>query len=445
MAAKSIRLPRYVVKQHNKFWARFGVPEDVRPAFGGSREHWVNLHTDQLHIATAKVHRVASEFRAQVAQARGMAGAVEADAMDWRKAVDEAGTDHRELAIEKAIEAASGLYVAGGIAAVRKTASLFHDGDTAAALVDIGGPKARAFVDIVLEGKKPLRPFIDPWSTMRATEVEPKTASIDRAAVSRFVDKHPIASDVTKPAVAAWIEARKAEVSAPTVQREVSSLRSFWGYLQTRGEVSEDATPLAGQRFKDRRKDRAAAKREAFTLDEVSALYGKALAATDQELADLIALAAYTGARREELAALKVADVTDDWISIRGAKTDAGDRDVPVHKAAAPILARLIGKRKAGYVFADLDEDKWGHRGDAVGKRFTRLKTAAGHGPGKTLHSIRHTFSQALRARDVSEDLVADLMGHRLTTMTYGRYGSRAAARKLLPAALAKLRYPKPL
>jgi len=41
VAAKSIRLPRYVVQQHNRFWARFGVPEDVRPAFGGSREHWV--------------------------------------------------------------------------------------------------------------------------------------------------------------------------------------------------------------------------------------------------------------------------------------------------------------------------------------------------------------------------------------------------------------------
>jgi hypothetical protein len=36
-------------------------------------------------------------------------------------------------------------------------------------------------------------------------------------------------------------------------------------------------------------------------------------------------------------------------------------------------------------------------------------------------------------------------MGHRLTTMTFGRYGSRAASRKLLPGALAKLRYPRPL
>jgi hypothetical protein len=47
--------------------------------------------------------------------------------------------------------------------------------------------------------------------------------------------------------------------------------------------------------------------------------------------------------------------------------------------------------------------------------------------------------------RPLATELVADLMGHRLTTMTFGRYGSRAASRKLLPGALAKLRYPKPL
>jgi len=173
VATKSIRLPRYVVKQHNKYWARFGVPEDVRPGFGGSREHWVNLHTDQLHIATAKVHRIASEFRARVAQARGMAGAVEADALEWRKAVNEADPEHRDIAIDRTIKAAAGLYVPGGIKEVERTARLFHDDDNAAALVDRGGPKARAFVDIVLEGKKPLQPFIGPWSSVAPLRLSP--------------------------------------------------------------------------------------------------------------------------------------------------------------------------------------------------------------------------------------------------------------------------------
>ena len=129
----------------------------------------------------------------------------------------------------------------------------------------------------------------------------------------------------------------------------------------------------------------------------------------------------------------------------QGCQDGRGNREVPVHKAATPILRRLIGKRAAGFVFNGLDGDQWGHRGDALGKRFTRLKASLGHGPDKTFHSIRHTFSQLMRGHDVSEDLIADMMGHKLATMTGGRYGSPAARRKLLPGALARLKYPRPL
>ena len=37
--------------------------------------------------------------------------------------------------------------------------------------------------------------------------------------------------------------------------------------------------------------------------------------------------------------------------------------------------------------------DRYGKRGDAVDKRFTRLKTGLGHGATKTFHGIRHTAS----------------------------------------------------
>jgi integrase len=95
-------------------------------------------------------------------------------------------------------------------------------------------------------------------------------------------------------------------------------------------------------------------------------------------------------------------------------------------------------------VIDGLSSDKYGNRGDALGKRFTRLKAGLGHGPDKTLHSIRHTFSHILRERGVVESLVSDLMGHRLTGETFARYG-RSGSHKLLPAALARLKYPKPL
>jgi integrase len=368
---------------------------------------------------------------------------VEQDALDWRRQIRDAG----ELSSETqagAVRAAAEMYVRGGYRAVEKAARLHHDGYEEDALLELGGPKAKAFVEVAFLGKRPLRPYLDPWAAIRGTEVEPKTAAMDKAAVSRFIEAFPLVDAVTKAEVADWIERRKGYISATSVQREVTGIRSFWGYLQTRGEVSADLAPFAGQRFKDRRKDRAKARRVAFKAGEVSALYAASLKSEDHDLADLIALAAYTGARREELCALKVEDVAGGWITIRDAKTSAGLRDIPIHNAIAPTLRRLIGKRKSGYVLDGLSEDQYGNRGDALGKRFTRLKTALGHGPDKTLHSIRHAFAHILRERGVVESLVSDLMGHRLAGMTFARYG-RAGSRKLLPAALARLKYPKPL
>jgi len=442
---------RYLYRQRRKYWARFGIPEDVRDVFGGNREHWVNLETDHLRTAEARVHRAASAFHSRVREARGRSDVVVQDALHWRKVIEDARgsggpeADYSGEAVDAAIAKAAEQFVTGGYAQVRRSAALFHDGSEGDALLDLGGAKAKAFVDVAIAGKRPLAPFVSPWAAVRATEVEPKTAAMDRTWVSSFVEAFPLASDVKKAAVAEWITKRRGEVSAATVQRGVSGIRSFWAYLQDRGEVSADLAPFAGHRFKDRRKAVAENKRVAFKAAEVSALYEAALGAKEQHLADLIALAAYTGARREELCVLKVGDVADGWLSIRGAKTDAGDRDVPVHNAIAPVLTRLIGKRKAGYVLEGLEEDQWGHRGDALGKRFTRLKAALGHGSGKTFHSIRHTLSQLLRGEDVTEDLVADVLGHKLATMTGGRYGSREARRKLLPAAMARVQYPKPL
>jgi integrase len=265
---------------------------------------------------------------------------------------------------------------------------------------------------------------------------------MDKAAALRFVETFPLVSDVTSEAIADWIAKRKGEVSGATVQREVSGLKAFWGYLQSRGEVPKDQQPFAGQRYKDRRKDKAAAKRRAFTPQEVSALHAAALKADDQQLADLVAVLAYTGMRREEACALKVADVAGGWASIQDAKSEAGWRSLPIVKTLAPVVRRLIGKRTAGYIFDDLDVDRFGNRGDALGKRFGRLKTKLGHGPEKVMHSTRHTIQQTLRAAGEHPDVVSDVLGHEVETVTGGIYGTPEARKKLLPAALAKLTYP---
>lgn len=142
---------------------------------------------------------------------------------------------------------------------------------------------------------------------------------------------------------------------------------------------------------------------------------------------------------------MKVEDVRSGWIRVEDTKTEAGVRDVHIHPRVKAVIAKRINRRSTGYVFEGLDADRYGKRGDAIGKRFTRLKTAQGHGATKAFHSIRRTVVHMLEAAGVSENLTADIVGHKKTTMSYGLYSGRGATRGLLGAAIAKLSYPRPL
>jgi integrase len=166
----------------------------------------------------------------------------------------------------------------------------------------------------------------------------------------------------------------------------------------------------------------------------------------DAELADLITLGMWTGARIEELCSLKVPEVDMKLkaFEIKDAKTEAGVREVPIHAKLLPTLRRLIGDRKSGYVLKDLEPNKYEDRSNAIGKRFGRLKKAAGFSEAHIFHSIRKCVSTQLENALVPEGVGADILGHEKPNITYGLY-SGGASIDVKRAALAKLQYPRGL
>ena len=160
----------------------------------------------------------------------------------------------------------------------------------------------------------------------------------------------------------------------------------------------------------------------------------------DDQLADLIRLGMWTGCRIEELCALKVEQVKDDHFSIGDAKTKAGWRDVPIHREFAQTMTRLIDDSVDGYVLSGLSVNKYGDRSNAVGKRFGRLKKDLDFGKQHVFHSIRKTVVTILENAGVPENVVADIVGHEKTTMTYGLY-SGGLSLAVKREALDKLTY----
>lgn len=125
----------------------------------------------------------------------------------------------------------------------------------------------------------------------------------------------------------------------------------------------------------------------------------------DADLALMVALAAYAGLRRAEIAALSADDIAAGVIVVRDGK-GGKDRAIPAH----PVILRLLVGRR-GPLFAVCAQ--------TVGRRIRAHLRACGI--DGTCHQLRHSFGTEL-ARVSHGDLltVGALMGHESPVTTLG-------------------------
>lgn len=69
---------------------------------------------------------------------------------------------------------------------------------------------------------------------------------------------------------------------------------------------------------------------------------------------------------------------------------------------------------------------------DSMGDVLTACGFKAGNRP--TAYSFRHTFVDELKQANVEEHVVAQIVGHKNTSMTYGHYGKQLPAENLVQA-----------
>lgn len=278
---------------------------------------------------------------------------------------------------------------------------------------------------------------VDDW--VKVATGTPKSKHMKVATVRKFAAKHKTTSAVTRPAVQQWLaEQVAAGVSVATIRRSLSELRGYWSYLQSIQAASDENLPfekLVLPKADDEPKTFA------FTTENAVSLVKKAIDIEDTELADIIRVAMFTGARLEEICTIAVQSIQSDRIVISGTKTVTSLRQVPIHPQLAPTIRRLAGDRKSGFLFPDLTENKFGDRSNAIGKRFGHMKTNMKFGSEYVFHSLRKTFSNILWSNHVQRELISQLLGHKtghITTDVYTR--DPEFATKL--AAIEKLAYP---
>jgi integrase len=312
-----------------------------------------------------------------------------------------------------------------------------------------GEQAADEFFAIAKGEKTPLKDQIEPWLTEEAGLLKAQTIVQHRTVLNAFLEWAGEAvsiESVTKRKAGEYVThlLSSSGLSRKTVQRYVSSLSSLWVRLEARGLAA--ANPWRGQGLSRKSKHAKGVTGRKQWSDEalVKVLTGEYSSHYLTTLHDLAKLALVTGARLDELCALKADDVQERadgwWMSIPEGKTQAAVRDVPVHDSVAHVLARR--KRTARtYLFEGLIP------GGPDKKRSWNISKVFGHythhldlgEDRRVFHAIRNTFTEAMEGAEVPESTVKLLIGHARGSMTYGRYSK--GKRVQLREAIDKLNY----
>ena len=404
----------YLIRRGNIWYARMGIPKDVRHKLGHMREYIQSLRTPDRNVALIKSKPMIAEWKNAIHIARGNASAIQKTALMMR----------HEAAVDPKMNPDTGM----------------SDADYAAEDIADGldGIEQQEFYDYYT-GRKgtPFNHFASEF--IKATYTNAKTAGDAQRSINLFTVYCPALESVTARAVMKWIDAETRSQSS--VSKTKTFLSKYWKYLQNRDYVDRDLKPFTDIELPKTLKPRQ--QREAYTDDEVSLILEHLQLKQDKTLTAITTLAMYTGARISELAGLMLDSViTIDGITclkIDDAKTKAGNRAVTVHPEIQELVQTLITDSTDGYLVSGVkSQGGKDRRADVLGKRYGRLVRNDCQLPStKVFHCFRNTVATKLESAGIPENIAADIVGHDKATMTYGLYSGGTSTQQKFDAVKA--------
>lgn len=256
-----------------------------------------------------------------------------------------------------------------------------------------------------------------------------KTAAINAGHFTRIRGLSFPVGRITQPIISeVSIELEDEGKSDATINRVVSAVSTVLNHCAFDG--------LIPQPSKFRRRKESKGRINFYTKGEVDQLTAAAIDPFMREdAADIIKVAAYTGARQNELLKLKAKDVDFalNTVFIGGrpdAITKSGDwRSIPIHTHIADILAKRVdGVGPNVRLFGDEWRDK-----DQLLRVFKKVNRYIGKDETYVFHTLRHSFGTWCAEAGVPVRTIMDLMGHKRidTTLRYAKTTDKARTEAL--------------
>ncbi len=237
--------PTDYLKLRGRTWyVHVQIPAHLRQAAGGKWEYVKTLKTGDLNEANKLKHAYVAAFKQRIV------------ALERHQRPDELNEVYaKALAFQEAMTRHKGevLYEEpDGTPYYATDEYLSQISDEAQELLETQGEKAAtAFYKIAKGEGTPLSTQIDGWLSEQAGVITGQTISHHRTAVNAFIGwagEGVLIEDVSRKKAGEYVShllAKTSKLSRRTVGRYVSSLSSFWKWLQARG-LAED-NPWRGQ------------------------------------------------------------------------------------------------------------------------------------------------------------------------------------------------------
>ena len=389
----------YLRLNHQTFMARLQIPKDLREVFG-KVAFTKSLKTSDPRLAERLAQPLVAQWQTMIDRARDKEVTAQTLMLEALRAEYEHATDEQREFIEL------------------ETLRLAEESKL----------KPRDYAAVT--GKvRPIAPMIT--SYLKAKEDEQLTgstlASIE-AVLKTFNESFKDVEEITVPALRDFFDglgvARSTKVQRKS---QIMGLLKFHGIsVESFSSISFRITKKAALKE---------TKRGAWSPEEVKVL----LKESKDDLHDCIKIAAYSGMRINEVVDLQAKNVDFNELSMTvvDGKTEAANRDVPIHPEILEILQRRH-KEQGGYLFKVNKTDREKGRGSKqLSMKFTALKKQLGFGSELVFHSLRKTFISAMHEKGVPVDIAKRAVGHASQDITYGRYSEASLWPEIVKAVRA--------
>lgn len=250
----------------------------------------------------------------------------------------------------------------------------------------------------------------------------------------------------------------KTGLSNRTINRYATALSMVWQWAKRRGLLtSENPWEDQYRKIGEKRKTQ----KLPYTIDELKKLLATQPEVRPEEqahpntLAWLCLISAYSGMRLNEMCDRKVADIKQEngvwYFAITKAKSEAGDRKVPIHsRLIAAGLLDFVRHHQGEWLFPALKPGgPDGKRSWYISKRFTEHRralkiTRTDERTGKDrvdFHSFRRSAIKVLERARLPQTEVAQVVGHDREGITFGTYNPDGLDILALKQVIEAIRY----